>query len=107
MKTKSFTLFSHKEDNIQTYIQCVINENKVFENKGRILHVKSNIKHNNEQRRKRYILNKERKEKIDKNLERHIESIERNKFLKKEKIRLESLEEKYLDNELEDMESYL
>ena len=108
MKSKSFTLFSNVENNIQTYIQCVINKNGSFENKGRILHIKSNGQPNNDKRKERYKLNKERKQKLNKELTRLKESMEKSKWLEKEMKRYESnTQEINMDSELEDMESYI
>lgn len=107
MKTKSFTLFSYKENNIQTYIQCTVKENASFHTKGNILHVKSNVKINNQKRRERYKLNKEREEKLTKDLDWYVESIEKNKWLEKEGLRIKlNKQEIDMDSELEDMESY-
>ena len=108
MKTKSFTLFSHTEDNIRTYIQCTVKKNTSFHTKGNILHVKSKTSFDNKKRRERYKLNKERKEKLTKELNRLKESIERSKWLEKEMQRYKSnTQEIDMDSELEDMESYI
>ena len=109
MSTKTLPLFISNEDELYTYIGVIINDNGSFKNINKIVQTKGIKQHlvNNEKRRARYKLNKERKVKQDKELVQHIESIERNKFLKREELRLKSLEENYLQSELEDMESYI
>ena len=119
MNTKNFTLFSHKENNIQTYIQCKITENASFYTKGNIIHIKikSNVP-NNQKRRDRYKLNKERKIRLLKELEeerltqeKEQEKIEETKKTHKNYdnhiLKLQAIQEIDMDSELEDMESYI
>ena len=117
MKTKTLLLFSYIENGYQTDIRCLINSNESFKNKGRITHInKSNIQFfNNEQRRLKYKLNKERIERLEieldkgrKELEEKTKGLELTKQLEKDKLRYESnTQEINMDNELEDMESYI
>lgn len=117
MKTKTLLLFSYIENGYQTDIRCLINSNESFKNKGRITHIKkSNIQlFNNEQRRLKYELNKERAERLKieldngkKELEEITKELERTRQIKKDRLRYESnTQEINMDNELEDMESYI
>lgn len=117
LKIKTLALFSYEEDNIQTNIKCLINSNESFENRSRISHInKSNIQSsNNKQRRYKYKLNKERKERLEieldkgrEELENKSKELERIKQMERDRLRYESMtEEINIDNELEDMESYI
>ena len=118
MNTKTLTLFSYTEDNIQTDIKCLINKNESFENKGKIIHVnKSNIQHtNNERRREKYNINKDRTIRLNTELnkgKKELEEIQKDLEHKK-KLEMDMKRNKELENEcnidmneqLEDMESY-
>lgn len=120
MSNKTMSLFSYTENNVQTNIICVLNDNGSFSYKGRIKHInKSNVKQqkpNNEKRRERYKINRVRTERLNVELEKEMErERQRIKKLEIERKYLEDIKRrKDLDNEseidmdaqLEDMESY-
>lgn len=109
MKTKTLPLFISNEDGLYIHIGVIINDNGSFKNSSKIIQTKD-IKNptNNQKRRERYKLNNERKVRLQIELNKEIEEIEKNKIMKKDKLRYESnMQEIDMSNELEDMESYI
>lgn len=111
MKTKTFTLFTSNEDELYTRINVVIYKNGTFKNTNKITQTQSIKKYpvNNEQRRRRYKLNKKRKEKLEKELKWFKESIDVYKKAEigmKRKKDLDSECDIDMNAELEDAESY-